>query len=212
MRDYYPPLEPDKIFHIFNHAVSKDNLFENEGNYYYFLKRYTHYISPIADTFAYCLMPNHFHFAIRIKDEKTLLDYFSKKNKNKKTLPDLTGFQNLLGLISQQFSNLFNSYSKAFNKQNNRRGTLFIKPFKRLVIDSDDYFREIIRYIHYNPVHHGFVKDIRQWKFSSYESYFSAKPTLLKKDVVIDLFDDIENFMAFHQKRSDEDMSSDLEL
>ena len=211
MRDYYPPLEPDKIFHIFNHAVSKDNLFENEGNYYYFLKRYTYYISSIADTFAYYLMPNHFHFAIRIKDKKTLLNYFSNK-KNKKLPTVLIGFKTLSGLVSQQFSNLFNSYSQAFNKQQKRQGTLFRRPFRRLIIDSDDYFREIIRYIHYNPVHHRFVKDMRDWKFSSYESYLSTKPTLLKKNVVIDLFDDIENFLAFHQKRSDEDMSLDLEL
>ena len=66
------PLEPDKYYHIYNHAVSKDNLFVKEANYHFFLKKYAQYILPVADTFAYCLMPNHFHFAVRIKDRSDI--------------------------------------------------------------------------------------------------------------------------------------------
>jgi len=61
------PLEPDNFYHIYNHAVSKENIFRSEENFDFFLKKYHKYISPIADTFAYCLMPNHFHFAVKIK-------------------------------------------------------------------------------------------------------------------------------------------------
>ena len=72
MKNYTPILECDKYYHIFNHAVSNNNLFKNDGNYNFFLKKYAKYIFPIADTFAYCLMPNHFHFAVRIKKEKEI--------------------------------------------------------------------------------------------------------------------------------------------
>ncbi len=61
-------LESDKYYH----ANGKEDLFLNDDNHHFFLKRYANFINPIADTFAYCLMPNHFHFAIRIKSEEEI--------------------------------------------------------------------------------------------------------------------------------------------
>ena len=154
-------------------------------------------------------MPNHFHFAVRIKSDEELIAFFKK---------DLTGFENLSGLvnkipnlISKQFSNLFNSYSKAFNKQQNRRGTLFEKPFKRSHIDSDEYFRNMIPYIHFNPVHHGFVKDLRDWPYSSFESFFTDKASNLQRKEVITWFDSKENFFLQHKVEIDNKMIADLE-
>ncbi len=206
MKNYTEHLESDKYYHIYNHAVGTDNLFTSQENYYFFLKKYSLYIAPVADTFAYCLMPNHFHFAVRIKDEKEIVK-FLKEVKRK----DLTGFENLSGLISQQFSNLFNSYTKAYNKQQNRYGSLFQRPFKRKLIISDDYFREIIHYIHFNPVHHGFTDDLRDWQYSSFESFFSEKATQLKRNEVIKWFDNKENFYTFHQKEINKKLIIDLE-
>jgi hypothetical protein len=88
MKNYTPPLECGKYYHIFNHAVGADHLFRNNENDLFFLKKYAQYISPIADTFAYCLMPNHFHFAVRIKDEEDIVafrpDRFSKPVRSEK--------------------------------------------------------------------------------------------------------------------------------
>ena len=67
-------LEPDHFYHIYNHANGIENLFRTEDNYHYFLKKYHQHISPIAETWAYCLMPNHFHFLVRIKEEKDLIE------------------------------------------------------------------------------------------------------------------------------------------
>ena len=64
------PIEADKIYHIFNHAVGNENLFRKEDNFIYFLKKYHEHISPVADTFAYCLMPNHFHILLRMKNQQ----------------------------------------------------------------------------------------------------------------------------------------------
>jgi REP element-mobilizing transposase RayT len=67
------PLQPGFYYHIYNHANGSENLFLNEDNYNFFLKKYSSYIRPVADTFAYCLMPNHIHVLVRIKEinEKT---------------------------------------------------------------------------------------------------------------------------------------------
>ncbi|MCF6184783.1 MAG: hypothetical protein L3J56_09215 [Bacteroidales bacterium] len=201
MKNYVSPLEPDKYYHIYNHAAGKDLLFTKNDNYNFFLQQFSKYINPVADTFAYCLMPNHFHFLIRIKEDK-----------------DLTGFQNLSGLkaerrnqasltnfISNQFSKLFNSYAKAYNKQQKRRGTLFERPFKRIHIESNKYIRNLIHYIHYNPEHHGFIDDFKEWKYSSFKSLLSEKVTNLKRKEVIELFDDKDNFLYFHKREIDYD-------
>jgi len=54
--------EPEIFFHIYNHAVGTENLFRNPENYRFFLRKYSQYTAPIWETYAYCLLPNHFHF------------------------------------------------------------------------------------------------------------------------------------------------------
>jgi REP element-mobilizing transposase RayT len=62
--------EAEKVYHIYNRANGRENLFIEERNFHFFLDKYFHHISPIAKTFAFCLMPNHFHIMIRIKAEE----------------------------------------------------------------------------------------------------------------------------------------------
>lgn len=204
------PLKPEKYYHIYNHAIGSDAIFFNDHNYIYFLKKFSEYISPIANTYAYCLMPNHFHFLIQIKSEKEVFQYLQENDR----LPDedisLNAFKalsegangiNFLSLhLSKQFSNFFNCYSQAINKQQNRKGNLFIRQFRRKEIDSREYLKSLILYIHSNPVHHEFVSSITNWKYSSYHSLISDKATQLKRQEVIELFDNIENFKSSHQQ------------
>lgn len=195
-------LLPDKYYHIYNHAIGDENLFRQEENYYYFLQKYAQHITPIADTFAYCLMPNHFHFLVRIKQEDVIRTTFPKS-------PNPQGFQNLEGLkedddlgltkfLSQRFSNFFNSYTKAYNKVYNRKGSLFLHNFKRKEIDNETYFTKLIHYIHHNPVHHRFTDDIAAWPYSSYDSLLSDKPTQLQRNEVLDWFGSKEDYRLFH--------------
>lgn len=83
------PLLPDCVYHIYNHANGSENLFRNEENYHYFLSKYAEYIFPIADTYAYCLMPNHFHLMVRIRTEKEIMAYLKTRK------PTLQGFETL---------------------------------------------------------------------------------------------------------------------
>ncbi len=199
------PFEPDKIYHVYNHANGTEVLFKSDGNYKFFLDRLKSYILPIADIYAYCLMPNHFHIALKIKAEPELLAYFSSRN---------ISLQNTEGIserVLQEFSNFFNSYTKAFNKMYKRRGRLFTASLRRKLIDNDIYFRRVIHYIHFNPVHHGFVDDPRDWKYSSFEVYFSTKPTSVNRQQVISLFNGIDGFNEYHKQKIDEDLALELE-
>ncbi len=195
-------LFPNGIYHIYNHAIGDDNLFRTEENYTYFLKRYAYFIHPIARTYSYCLMPNHFHLLVKIRSEEELFAVFSKFQTS--IDPDLEGFQNLQGLtierkISKQFSNLFNSYTKSYNKYFNRRGALFCHNFKRKHIDKDNYFSSVIQYIHRNPVHHGFCSEIKDWKWTSYHALLCDKTTLLERQEILDWFGTQIHFREAHQ-------------
>ncbi len=186
------PLNFGYYYHIYNRGINSCTIFNSEGNFGYFLKLYKKHIVPIAETYAWVLMPNHFHFLVRIKEMNI------PKNPS--------GFENLTGLAkpsSQYFSNLFNAYSKAFNKKNNRHGSLFERPFKRKLIETEKYLKQVLIYIHNNPVHHGFTEHAVEYQWSSYLSCISKKPTNLKRNTVIEWFDDIPNFNSLHNPRMD---------
>jgi len=185
-------MEPEVFYHIYNHANGSENLFRSDENYFFFLERWENYIEPIADTYAYCLMPNHLHFLIRVKKETDLLKINKFRNP--------TGFENLPGFISKQFGNLFNSYAKAYNKMYNRKGSLFNRPFKSKEIISDNYLTNVIFYIHHNPLHHGFCKHIADWPHSSYHSVISDKLTRIKRKEVQGWFGSKEELIDFHNQ------------
>ena len=192
-------LETEKYYHVYNHGNSKDNIFLNEANYMFFLNKFNKYISPIAHTLAYCLMPNHFHFLIQIKSKNIINKAFTKTDNKTRKVSKTLRVYSTTEIITQQFSNFFNSYTKAFNKQNNRMGSLFLDNFKRKNIDTEDYLKRTIIYIHQNPVNHGFCKNVDNWKFSSYNSIISDKSTNLKREEVISLFEDVDNFIYCHK-------------
>lgn len=154
-------MEPEKYYHIYTHANGTENLFREDENFRFFLQRYEHFVAPVADTLAWCLMPNHLHALVRVKPEAELQEFFS----------DLTGLRDLSGLTVRQFSHLFNAYTKAYNKRYQRRGSLFTRAFKRKEITNDRYFTQVVLYIHANPIRHGFTKEIQAWRWSSYHDY-----------------------------------------
>jgi len=65
-------------------------------------------------------------------------------------------------------------------------------------VTSDAYFRRLVLYIHQNPQKHGFVKDFREWPYSSYHTLLSLKQTLLQRDAVLAWFDSKEGFHFSH--------------
>jgi putative transposase len=197
---------PSTFYHVYNRANGNENLFPQEKNYSFFLEKFTHHINPVADTYAYCLMPNHFHFLLRIKEEEELRKHFSAAGKTSKV------FENLGGLVSQHFSNLFNSYTKAFNKTYDRKGSLFSPNFKQKEITSEAYLTNVIHYIHANPVHHGFVKDLYDWPHSSVHAYLTQKKTALKREEVIQWFGGSQEFSLYHQRPIEQIMMLEMEF
>ena len=180
------PLEYGHFYHLYNRGINGCDLFRETTNYEYFFSLYVKHIEPIADTFAWVLMKNHFHFLVRIRD-----------------FPHLQGLKNLEGVETkppyQYFSNLFNAYTKAYNKKYHRTGSLFEKNFRRKKIKSPDYLKQVLLYIHNNPVRHGFCKHPSEYPWSSYLTCISIKPTNLNRETVIGWFDDLGHFQSSHE-------------
>jgi len=217
MSKYTVDLLPERNYHIYNRSNNKEPLFKSDANRLYFLTKYKSYISPFCKTFAYCLLKNHFHILIQIKSElaifqvlenmpKDELSNFQKEflkgfekdgNEDSKHVISLRNdmFHNL---IANQFRRFFIAYSKAFNKQHNREGNLFNRPFKRLDVENEAHFTQLVFYIHNNPTHHKLVSNFRNYKWSSYKSLVSDKPTTLQRSEVLDWFGGVEAFVEFH--------------
>ncbi|UMB59725.1 transposase [Lutibacter sp. A80] len=180
----YQPFQPSNFYHLYNRGNNKECIFKNDENYIYFLALVKKYLLPICDIYSYCLLPNHFHFIIRIKDLETL----PEKIRNEKSK------------LHQPFSNLFNAYTKAINKQYKRTGSLFQEHLKRIKISDETYLYNLIVYVNTNSKHHSF-SEFENYKYSSYKSLISTKPTLLKRLIVIQLFNDIDNFKFVHNMK-----------
>lgn len=184
---YYTKFEEAKFYHIYNRSVDRKPLFNNDGNYEFFLKKFDAYLSPVLDTYGYCLLENHFHLLVRISDLTTF-----------KKLSNLDPDKNNHEVVSHQFRKFFQSYAMAFNKQNNRLGTLFQTPFKRALVANEDYLTQMIYYIHANPQEHGLTDDFRNWKWSSFNRILMTKHSKLKKEEVISWFGDVKAYNEFH--------------
>lgn len=185
----FPQLEQDKYYHIYNRGINSEKIFLSSDNYSYFLKLYLKYIEPIASTFAYALMPNHFHFLIRIKAQNTPVRVSNPDRGENRNLPPY-----------RYFSHLFNSYTQSFNKYHERHGSLFERPFKRKEIDNEDYLKYMVYYIHNNPIHHKFTKDLTEYLWTSFSSILSEKQTHIERMEVLSWFEDVENFKFFHHQ------------
>ena len=174
-----PPLTYGNFYHIYNRGNNHDDIFLQERNYAYFLDLWWKHVCPIAETWAYCLLKNHFHAVVYIKNKE-----------------DLPGLKN----PSKYFSNFFNAYARGVNIATQRTGALFERPFKRIPVDSTSYLMQLIVYIHQNPQKHKFADDFREWNYSSHHLLVSEAPTRLQRERVIELFGSREDFVRIHQE------------
>ena len=189
---------PEQYYHLYNHAVGSDNLFRNRDNFLYFLTKFKDYITPVCKCYAYCLMPNHFHFLLQIRTFEEL-DLFQLKRKPDSDIANLDYHK----VVMNQLSRMLNGYAQAYNRMFERKGALFLDYTRRKEVLSDKYLNNLIYYIHHNPVHHNICTDIRDWEFSSYHSLCSYKSTVLERASVISGFGLKNDFEDFHIRNQD---------
>lgn len=107
--------------------------------------------------------------------------------------------QKLSLILSKQFSRMLNSYAQAYNKMYERKGSLFMRNYKRIKIDTDAYFRDLVIYIHLNPIKANLTSELEAWKYCSYNVFLNGYSNLIQTDLTIDFFNDLNNFIFVHQ-------------
>lgn len=127
-------LQPNNYYHIFNRGINGNTVFFEERNYHYFLQQYATYTFPFIETYAYCLLNNHFHLLIRVRSEDELKKVISKYTDRP-----------LHWHVSNGFSSFIQGYTRGMNKAYNRTGALFENPFKRIEVTHEAYFFSLSR-------------------------------------------------------------------
>src|SRR3989338_3504994 len=116
---------PGACYHVFSRGNERKEIFRSSDDYELFLGL----LKDCADRFdflvhAWCLMPNHFHLLIETNDSN----------------------------LSHAMKRLLGVYTMRFNNKYHRRGHLFQGRYKAIIVDKDNYFLQLSRYIHLNPV------------------------------------------------------------
>jgi REP element-mobilizing transposase RayT len=172
------PLVIDRYYHIYNRGNNREKIFYSEEQYQFFLEKYSEMVHPFVNTYAYCLLPNHFHFLIKVDhvDPRSTCDQ-----------------------PSHIFRKFFQLYAIWLNKKQNRQGSLFTKYFRRIEVSSDEYLHRLVHYIHLNPVKHGIVKDFKTYPYSSFGSFSSFQPSIVSRSETLGWFNnDLSEFLSFH--------------
>lgn len=186
------------LYHIYNQGNNRQDIFFERDNYLFFLKKVRTHFLPYCDILAYCLMPNHFHFMVRVK---TYDDAIGSATQSRAPNPIFNQ-----ALNNRQAENDFNksigimlaSYTRAINKRFERTGSLFRQKTKAncvscsnglspsfiqtelgallKVCDSLQQYPQVcFNYIHQNPVKARLVKNREDWEFSSARDYLGLR-------------------------------------
>lgn len=193
------------FYHIISRSIDGKKLFRNDDNRIYFLKKYHELLKDFVDTYAYTLLDNHVHWLIKSKCSDSITSFLSCRQQAELTVTHkrfLLKECSFHELIEQQLNRLFIGYSLALNKQNNIKGHLFYRPFRRIEIKDNSHLTQLFVYIHANAVKHGIKKDLTNYKWSSYQAIISDKPTNVKREEVLDWFGGRERFITAHKEMS----------
>ncbi|MEA3476028.1 MAG: transposase [Candidatus Cloacimonadota bacterium] len=161
--------QPGAYFHFYNRAINDERIFHNKEDYILLLKKLKSVTKKIPTTiFAYCLMPNHFHFLIRQDDE----------------IP-----------AYKIFNNLFSYYVQMFNKKYNRKGRLFQGKLQHKLVTNEKYLIYLCQYIHNNPLKANIVKRLEDWEFSNYLEWIGSRNgTLFDNELLQTYFINANNY------------------
>ncbi|MFW8600663.1 transposase [Desulfobacterota bacterium M19] len=156
---------PGALHHVIVRGIEHDKIFRSDSDRQDFLKRLGKLIPETrTDCFAWALIPNHVHLLLRTG-----------------SIP-----------VSLLMSRLLTGYALWFNRKYQRHGPLFQNRYKSILCQEDPYLKELVRYIHLNPLRAGLVKDIAKldkypWCGHRFLMY-KTKQTWQNVDYVYELF------------------------
>lgn len=188
--EYRANFEENLFYHIYNRSINKESIFREDKDCELFLRKCKKLILPFFEIEAYCLMPNHFHFLVRVKPLTKEIREKIKYQGTSASMKFQKGEATYNEFLIDQFKRLFQSFATIYNMEKNRNGSVFQKSFKRILIKNEIKWSHMLAYIHHNPIHHKFKKRYEDWRFSSYLTFLSNSPTLVAREQVLLRFDE----------------------
>lgn len=161
-------------------GIDKMDIFSLNSDY----EKFLNYIRVAMDksdfvVYGYCLMTNHVHLLIKIETEE----------------------------IGDIVKRIAVGYAQYYNLKNGRIGHLFQNRFRSETVESDEYFLTALRYIHQNPIKAGMVRNIKDYKWSSYIEYINVRN---KNDIIIEpsfalsYFPNIDSFIDYMEMENED--------
>ncbi len=136
------------VYHVILRGINGQIIFEDEEDYLKFYETLEVCKDKSGfEIYAYCFMSNHVHLLIKEGKED-------------------------LGIA---FRRIGATYVYWYNWKYSRRGHLFQDRYKSEVVETDRYLQTVVRYIHRNPLKAGMVRELADYKWSSYGEYMHKK-------------------------------------
>ncbi len=195
-------LKEEHFYHVYNRGINSAVLFRTAEDYQQFLDSYTFYCFLALDTYAYCLLNNHFHFLVRVRTVEEQEDlFFLYRRQDQQRFYGLNYRHFKPQNSSRQLGHLFNSYTRSFNLRNDATGPLLEGRFKRIEVDNQLYRARLVCYIHRNPIHHRLAQHYGAYRWSSYKTFApDSDPGFINRQEVYSWFGGRDGFQAAHEE------------
>jgi putative transposase len=144
------------IYHIMTRGNQKQRTFLDNKDYEKYIEILKHYKHKFRfKLFGYCLMPNHVHLIIKIKQGRNL---------------------------QKVTQGLCQTYTIWFNRKYDKVGHVWQGRYKSMLIQNNNYLIDCIEYVELNPVRAELTKKPASYLWSSYSSRLRIeKPSLLSE-------------------------------
>ncbi|MFO7784133.1 MAG: transposase, partial [Desulfatiglandales bacterium] len=161
---------PGALHHVITRGIERRIIFTDNADCDDFLERLEIIVSETnTSCYAWSLVRNHFHLLLKTGG-----------------VPIATVMRRLL-----------TGYAMRFNRRHERTGQLFQNRYKSILCQEDVYFKELIRYIHLNPLRAGIVADMKElasYPYSGHSAIMGKKDRGWQSvDYVLSLFDTRES-------------------
>jgi REP-associated tyrosine transposase len=154
---------PGAFYHVIHRGNAGENIFKSIRDREIFLEYFAKSVERFGvKIHTYCLMTNHYHMLVETPQAN----------------------------LSQAIKWINVSYAAYFNRKRRRSGHLFQGRFKSILVDADEYLKQLSRYIHLNPLQAKIVNVLEEYKWSSYPAFIGniKSPDWLETDWLLSTF------------------------
>lgn len=165
------------IYHIILRGINRQIIFEDDEDRIKFLDTIKSYKEKSGyKIYGYCLMDNHVHLLMKEEKED-------------------------LGMVMRRIGASFVYW---YNWKYERSGHLFQDRYKSEAVETDSYYKTVMRYIHQNPIKTGIIEEMSDYQWSSYRE-FMGKSGITDVNEALYLIDEnkekaLKEFEKYHRE------------